>query len=136
MRRSTSYVNPEYFDSGNIGRQTATEDEYFASSSEPSVRIVLDSFVRLLPEYRKSAVEMCVMAGLTYEQAADEISLRRGVKTDKKTVWRWAHAGLQDIQLWLSESSWVAAATNNKIPLARLKEKLPVNLPWEEDDGS
>jgi DNA-directed RNA polymerase specialized sigma24 family protein len=135
MRRTTSYINPEYFDSGEIGRQTADEDKYFASDSEPSVRIVLDNFVKFLPEYRKTAVEMCVMAGLTYEEAADEISLRRGIKTDKKTVWRWARAGLEDLKLWLSNSPWVSAATNGKIPVERLDELIPISLPWEDEDG-
>lgn len=136
MRRTTSYVDPAYFESGNIGAETADRDEYFAADYESADRIVLDSFVSLLPEYRKSAVEMCVMAGWTYEEAAAEISVRRGVKTDKKTVWRWARAGLEDLQVWLRSSPWVAAATAGKIPVDTMMEIMPVELPWEDDDGS
>lgn len=136
MRRSTSYVDPQFFDSGKIGRHTADSDEYFAKDHESSERIVLDSFVQLLPEYRKSAVEMCIMAGYTYEEAAEEISVRRGVSTDKKTVWRWARAGLEDLRTWLIDSPWVGAATAGKIPVEILNAAMPIDLPWEDDDGS
>jgi len=136
VRRTTSYVDPQFFESGNIGRQTADDDEYFAEDYEPAERIVLDSFVSLLPEYRKSAVEMCVMARWTYEDAAEEISVRRGIRTDKKTVWRWARAGLEDLQKWLVDSPWVGAATAGKIPVETLTSLSDVLLPWEDDDGS
>ena len=135
MRRTTSYVDPQYFESGQIGSKTAKPDEYFAEDYESSERIVLDNFVAFLPEYRKSAVEMCIMGQYTFEEAAREISIRRGVETDKKTVWRWAQAGLEDLKRWLMDSPWVNAATAGKIPVELLDASMPVQLPWEDEDG-
>jgi len=96
----------------------------------------MDDFVTLLPEYKKSAVEMCVMANMTYEQAAQKISEHRGINTDKKTVWRWARQGVEEVKTWLMASPWVGALTNGKIPVEYLDKTSSINLPWEEDDGS
>jgi hypothetical protein len=136
VRRSTSLVSPEAFGSGEIGRQTAVTDEYFKQNPEPSVRMILSHFIQYVPEYKKSAVEMCVMSQMTYEAAAETVSIMRGVHTDKKTVWRWAKAGLEDIKKMLINSPWVNAATNGKIPVELLDPAIPIDLPWEEDDGS
>ena len=135
MRPTTSYVSPDAFGSGEIGRQTAVEDEYFKQNPEPSIRMILSHFVQQVPEYKRSAVEMCVMSQITYEAAAETISIMRGVKTDKKTVWRWAQAGLEDIKAMLIRSPWVNAATAGKIPVEFLDPEIPINLPWEENDG-
>ena len=136
IRRTVSTVSPDAFGSGEIGRQTAVDDEYFEQNPEPSVRMILDHFIKYVPEYKKSAVEMCVMSMITYEAAAEQISIARGVNTDKKTVWRWAKAGLEDIKAMLIRSPWVNAATNGKIPVEFLDPSIPIDLPWEEDDGS
>lgn len=135
VRPTTSYVSPDAFGSGEIGRQTAVEDEYFKQNPEPSVRMILSHFVQQVPEYKRSAVEMCVMSQITYEAAAQTISVMRGVQTDKKTVWRWAQSGLEDIKAMLIRSPWVNAATAGKIPVEFLDPEIPINLPWEEDDG-
>jgi len=136
MRRLPDVSIPhEYLESGDIGRQASTKDEYFAKDIEPSTRIVLSNFVALLPEYRKSAVEMCIMGGISYEEAATEISKLRGVATDKKTVWRWARLGVEDIKQWLLSSPWVGALTNGKIPVEYLDANKPISLPWEDNDG-
>ena len=136
IRRTVSYVSPEAFGSGEIGRQTAVEDEYFKKNPEPSVRMILFHFVEHVPEFKKSAVEMCVMSQLTYEEASQKISALRGISTDKKTVWRWAKAGLEDIKVMLIRSPWVNAATNGKIPVEFLDPSISIELPWEDDDGS
>jgi DNA-directed RNA polymerase specialized sigma24 family protein len=137
MRRaSLAYIPPEFFDSGEIGRQTSQEDEYFKSvTSEQSVRMVVDSFVALLPEYYKTAVEMCVMAGITYEEAAEHISVKRGIRTDKKTVWRWAEQGVKMLQEWLVKSPWVNNITDGKIPVDKIDLTASIQLPGV-DDGS
>ena len=134
-RKTISFVSPDAFGSGEIGRQTATHDEYFKQNPEPSVRMILSHFIEYVPEYKRSAVEMCVMSQITYEAAAETISLMRGTKTDKKTVWRWAKAGLEDIKAMLLRSPWVNAATNGKIPVEFLDPEIPIDLPWEDDDG-
>ena len=136
VRPTTSYVSPDAFGSGEIGRQTAVEDEYFKQNPEPSVRMILSHFIEQVPEYKKSAVEMCVMSQITYEAAAETISTLRGVRTDKKTVWRWAQAGLEDIKAMLIRSPWVNAATAGKIPVEFLDPEIPISLPWEEDDDN
>lgn len=134
-RKTVSYISPDAFGSGEIGRQTAVQDEYFKKNPEPSVRMILSYFVKHVEEYKRTAVEMCVMSRITYEAAAQTISVLRGVPTDKKTVWRWAQAGLEDIKGMLIRSPWVNAATNGKIPVEFLDPEIPINLPWEEQDG-
>ena len=136
-RAAHSIVPPVYFESGEIGRQTAQNDGYFVSPmAEDSTRIVMDKFVSLLPEWKRSAVQMCVMANMTYEEAAEEISILRGKKTDKKTVWRWARAGTEELKKWLIKSPWVAHVTNKKIPVESLDKKIPIGLPWGQNNGS
>ena len=135
-RSAHSLVSPDYFENGEIGRQTATRDDYFSSpDAEEASRMVIDNFVNQLPEWKRTAVQMCIMANLTYEEAAEEISILRGKKTDKKTVWRWARAGVEDMKGWLVKSPWVASMTNNKIPVERINKSKPIDLPWRSKDG-
>jgi hypothetical protein len=135
VKKTTVYVDPAFFDSGEIGAKTGTYDSHFLNDTEDSVRMVLDSFVSQLEEYKKSAVEMCVMSKMTYEEAAEHISVARGIETDKKTVWRWARAGLEDLRSWLMDSPWVSPLTNGKIPVESLDKMIDILLPWEDDDG-
>jgi len=136
MRRTTVFIDPALFESGAVAHATGLVDEYFVSSSEDVVRIVLDNFVKELPEYKRTAVEMCIMSRITYEEAAEHISIMRGIPTDKKTVWRWAQSGLEDMKKWLMDSPWVAALTEGKIPVELLDASIPVGLPpWEDEDG-
>ena len=137
VKRTTVFVDPALFDSGAIGQATGETDSYFDSSPEDVVRMVLDNFIKQLPPLKRAAVEMCVMSQMTYEQAAEHIAVMRGVATDKKTVWRWAQSGLEDIKSWLIDSPWVAAITEGKIPVDMLNASLPVGIaPWEDDSGS
>lgn len=136
-RPPDAIIPPEYFDSGEIGRQTSSGDNYFTSKRhEDSTRMVLDTFVKNLPEWKKSAVQMCVMSNMTYEQAAEHISELRGKRTDKKTVWRWARSGLEDLKVWLVKSPWVFYMTNSKIPVQRFDTKKPIQPPWKLNNGS
>lgn len=128
-------IDPGAFESGEIAGMTGSNDGYFTNDVEPTVRMVLDVFLSLLPDNHRNAVEMCIMANLTYEEAAERISIQRGIKTDKKTVWRWARAGMSQLQKWLSDSPWVEPLTNGKIPVDRLKTTLTADLPWEDNDG-
>jgi DNA-directed RNA polymerase specialized sigma24 family protein len=112
-RRTT--IDPEAFGSGAIGMQTATYDRYFTEDKDSTIRIVLANFVNRLPEPQKSAVEMCVMAGMTYEEAAQHISIERGILTHKKTVWRWAKQGVNMLGKMFQNAGWVGAI-DPKIP--------------------
>jgi DNA-directed RNA polymerase specialized sigma24 family protein len=136
VRRTTVFVDPALFESGAVGQATGETDSYFSSSPEDVVRMVMDNFIKQLPPLKRAAVEMCVMSQMTYEEAAEHLSLMRGVKTDKKTVWRWAQAGLEDIKRWLIDSPWVAAITEGRIPVDMLDASISVGLPpWEESNG-
>lgn len=116
MRRPRqTIISPDYFESGEIGRQTAGDDEYFVSTNEKTLRIMFDHFVGKLPEYQRSAVQMCVMSGMTYEQAGEIISVQRGIRTNKKTVWRWAQQGVEMLGKMLQAAGW-AAAISPKVP--------------------
>lgn len=116
MRRPRqAIVSPDYLASGELGGQTADYDEYFSSGGEPTLRILFDHFMSKLPEPQKSAVEMCVMSRLTYEEASQYFTLERGINTDKKTVWRWAQQGVEMLGKMLKAAGW-AAAISPKVP--------------------
>jgi len=130
VKSSTSFVDPEYFASGNIARQTAVTDLYFAVEMEPAVRTVVEEFLKVVPEWRRSAVQMCIMANLTYAEAAEKISVLRGKRTHKKTVWRWAQQGLEELRQLFLVAPWVATMTDGKIPVEQEEPTGPVDLPW------
>jgi len=112
-RRTT--LDPDSFGSGSIGAQTATHDKYFHEHKDSTIRIVLAHFVNRLPEPQKSSVEMCIMAGMTYEEAAHHISIQRGIVTHKKTVWRWAKQGVNMLGEMFQNAGWVGAI-DPKVP--------------------
>jgi DNA-directed RNA polymerase specialized sigma24 family protein len=109
------HVDPDWFNDGQIGVQTATTDHYFIRSDERTMAIVADYFVSQLEEPIRSAVEMCIMQNLSYEEAAQAISLTRGKNTDRKTVWRWARKGVEELQKMFSAAQW-AGAISEKVP--------------------
>lgn len=109
MRRPpTAFVDPEYFESGAIGAQTAQEDEYFRSGAEPTIRIVIDTFLQKLDRNERIAVEMCVMQRHSYAEAAKWFTQDRGRRTDPKTVWRWARNGVKKLGGMFERSGWVS----------------------------
>jgi hypothetical protein len=129
--RSTS-VPPEFFDSGQIGAQSASYDEP-DKEGDDVVRIIIDDFLQFVPEWKRSSVQMTLMSKMTYEEAAQKITELRGVRTDKKTVWRWAQEGVEIIKEYLMASPWVGAMTKGKIPVEYLDESKEIYLPWRED---
>lgn len=131
VRPSTSFVDPEYFASGAIAKQTATQDLYFTREVEPAVRAVVDEFLNLVPEWHRSAVQMCVMANMTYAEAAEKISVLRGKRTHKKTVWRWARKGLEELRSLFEVAPWVGTMTDGKIPVDQQEPKVSIHLPWK-----
>jgi DNA-directed RNA polymerase specialized sigma24 family protein len=96
-------------ESGDIGRQTADVDTYVASGVEPTLRIVVHQFLEQLQEPQRAAVEMCIMKRMTYKEAAEWFTLERGVKTDPKTVWRWAQQGVDRLGTMFSNAKWATA---------------------------
>lgn len=132
MPNKSTSVPPEFFDSGQIGAQTASYDEE-DNEGDDVVRIIIDDFIQFVPEWKRSAVQMTVMSKLTYEEAAEKISVMRGVPTDKKTVWRWAQEGLQIVKDYLIASPWVGAMTNGKIPVEYLDDSKEIYLPWKNN---
>jgi DNA-directed RNA polymerase specialized sigma24 family protein len=116
MRRPRkTTISPDAFSTGDIGAQTATTDKYFHEEKDSTIRILLDHFVSRLDEPQKSAVEMCIMAGMTYEEAAGYISIQRGIGTHKKTVWRWAKQGVNTLGEMFRQAGWATAITP-KVP--------------------
>lgn len=116
MKKYSSPVSPELFESGDIGMSASILDKYFDNTPKEEVlKIVISTFVDALPEWERSSVEMTVMYRMTYEAAAQEISIRRGVKTDKKTVWKWSRRGMKRLQESL-EQNWVHNITGGRVP--------------------
>jgi DNA-directed RNA polymerase specialized sigma24 family protein len=102
-------MDPGYLESGSIGAATSVSDRYFASEHEPTLRILFDQFLQRVPEPQRSAVEMCVMKRVTYKEAAEWFTVHRGVRTDPKTVWRWAQRGTEMLAGMLQAASWASA---------------------------
>lgn len=114
MRRPRqTHLDPEYLESGSIGMATAVYDEYFTERPEPTLRIVLDKFIEHVPEPQRTAMEMCVMKRMTYKEAAEYFTTQRGVTTDPKTVWRWAHQGVKHMARMLGGVAWASAIVPN-----------------------
>jgi len=136
-RPNTTTIDPAWLSSGSIGAQTAIYDEA-QRNGDDVLRIVLDDFVNLLPEWQRSAVQMTVMANMTYREASEIISTLRGIPTDRKTVWRWSKSGVEQIMEWMRKSPWVGAITRNKIPVEYLDKITEATLPspWREDASS
>lgn len=132
MPNRSASVPPEFFDSGQIGAQAASHDEP-EKEGDDVVRIIVDDFLQFVPEWKRSALQMTVMSKLTYEEAAEKITELRGVRTDKKTVWRWAQEGAEIVKDYLIASPWVGAVTSGKIPVEYLDESEEIYLPWRED---
>lgn len=110
MRRPrTVTIDPSYLTSGDIGAQTAHYDTPFESDAEPTLRIVVDYFLQKLEEPQRTAVQMCVMEGISYAQAAEWFSGERGIKTDPKTVWRWAKQGVERLGKMFERAGWAKA---------------------------
>jgi len=107
-RPPTVHIDPEYFNSGSIGAQTSVEDQYFRTGVEPTLRIVIDNFLKKLEPHERAAVQMCVMERYSYAQAAEWFTQERGIKTDRKTVWRWARNGVQKLSGMFERAGWVA----------------------------
>lgn len=116
MRRPRqTTLDPALLDGGLIGSQTASIDKYFESGEADDVlTIVVQNFVDKLNEPRKTAVKMCIMQGISYAEAAETISVLRGIQTDPKTVWRWAQQGVQSVGRMLQAAKWTSEVT--KVP--------------------
>ena len=116
MRRPrTATIDAAWFDTGAIGRQTASLDNYFQTGTvDPTLRIVIDAFVTQLGQPQRTAVEMCLMQGLSYAEAARTISIERGKRTDPKTVWRWARQGADAMRRMLTSAAWTSEMS--KVP--------------------
>jgi DNA-directed RNA polymerase specialized sigma24 family protein len=110
MRRpARTTLDPAVLESGDIGRQTANVDEYFDGGVEPTLRIVVHHFLAQLEEPQRTAVEMCIMKRMTYKEAAEWFTLERRVKTDPKTVWRWAQQGIERLGMMFRNAKWANA---------------------------
>lgn len=123
--RRTS-LDPEWFEAGTIGEQTATTDVYFADTSFDSMALILQQFVEELTEPHRTAVQLIAMQGVTYAEAAaligDDLDLvywlghKPGWQPDRKAVWRWTRRGLTQLHDWLGATEWAGILTDGRIP--------------------
>jgi DNA-directed RNA polymerase specialized sigma24 family protein len=110
MRRpARTTLDPAALESGDIGRQTAVTDQYFDGDVEKTLRIVVTHFMDQLREPQRAAVEMCIMKRMTYKEAAHWFTEERGIRTDPKTVWRWAQQGIAILTEMFENARWVHA---------------------------
>jgi hypothetical protein len=91
--------------------QTADYDDYFYRDRDEVLVLVVRSFVERLEEPVRTAVQMCLMQGLPYSEAAATISVMRGRDTDPKTVWRWARQGAERLRRMFAAADWVSEIT-------------------------
>lgn len=133
-RPGRTTIEPRTFEYGAIAQQTGQWDTYFADVEPDAFQLILAALVERLQEPDRASVQMCVMAGMTYQEAADWFTAVRGATTDRRTVWRWARRGLLTVQEWLEVSPWVSAMTAGRVPLPE-GEVLSVDGPGGFEDA-
>lgn len=119
-RPKRTSLDPSWFEHGAIAKQTATLDTYPSSDADATpgaLLMVLDEMVQQLPEPDRSAVQMTVMSGYSYQEAAEMLEPQLGRLVDRKTLWRWARRGLLTVKERLGDAPWASVLTEGRIPL-------------------
>lgn len=123
MRRpQEASLDPAAFGAGEIGRQTATEDVPFDPDDPEALALVLHQLVLQVEEPWRSAVQMCLMSGIPYREAAELLTKELGYQPDPKTVWRWAQRGLEELAGWLNGTPWIGVLLAGRVPIERTDE--------------
>lgn len=119
------YVDPAFFQDGNLAAAASSKsaEQEVMDNGGPylDAGLVISKLVDQITDERwKASLQMTIMERLTYERAAELLSEEMGRKLDRKQVWRWAQKGLEQMQSWLEDLSWVTELSP-KIPVSHKK---------------
>lgn len=103
-RKSLSY-DPSRADSGVLAGDLSYEDVYFGNDEigEDSAALVLDTLLVDLPERQRAAIEMCVLAQMSYAEAA------RMMGCSDQTMRRETLRAIEFLRTKLDATPWLAA---------------------------
>ena len=85
------------------------------AADDRSLGLVVDRLLADLPHGQRRAVELTVLAGMSYRDAARYLDLTAGGEPDGKRVWRQARRGLAAIRRRL-ETGWPEAIAGHRLP--------------------
>lgn len=95
-------------------------DVYFADDepTTPTLGHIFDRLLNELDEDQRIAVNLVVIGGLSYRQAALEMGLHCGPadRPNKKQAWRLVRYGLRHLRRALEGDEWVQALAGHRIP--------------------
>lgn len=109
-RPKQTRIDPVWLEHGDIGAQTAHWDTYEWDRQGDSLTVVLDRLVERLPEHQRQALRGTVMAGMSYAEVG------RLMGRDRKTVWRWARQGAEQVGVWLADTPWLRVLVADQLP--------------------
>lgn len=108
---------------GAYDRTFGETDDYWQSDATSALGHLIDLVLSDLPRPQRRSIELYVVAGYSYRDAARELDLYVGSppKPDGKKVWRFVQRGLADmreqIAVRLSEpAGWESAFAGDRIP--------------------
>lgn len=102
-------VDPSWLGAGSFGAQFEELLSRRPEMAPKVLAIVLDEAVNGLPEAQGEAVQMVVMAGMSYRQASDLTGVNKG------TLHRRVQAGLEQIERAL-RAPWVQVFIGEHLP--------------------
>lgn len=95
----------------------SVEDRYFVRERATAIGMIADQSLAELPDLYRRAIELTVVAGMSYRDAAREMELYlRSGRPDGKKVYRLRAYGLRLIKHDLLNNEWVTALAGHRIP--------------------
>jgi DNA-directed RNA polymerase specialized sigma24 family protein len=103
-RKSLPY-DPSRSDSGVLANDLSYTDNYFNldPNDEDSAALVLESLIQELPDRQRAAVEMCILARISYAEAG------RMMKCSDQTMRRETMRAIAKIKKRIEATQWLVA---------------------------
>ena len=117
-RPDRTTIDPDLLTRGDIGALTAHHDRYFQTDDPGALEVIFARAVARLREPDRDCVVMVSMHGMTYDEAAELLHPELGRRVHRKTIWRWAQRGLDQLRDELAGSSWAAILLADRLPTA------------------
>jgi DNA-directed RNA polymerase specialized sigma24 family protein len=97
--------DPSRADSGVLAADLSYQDIYFQAQAndEDSATLVLESLIQELPDRQRSAIEMCVLARISYAEAG------RMMKCSDQTMRRETLRAIAKIKKRIEATPWLVA---------------------------
>ena len=105
VKKKVLSYDPSRADSGVLAQDLSYDDIYFKidSSDEDSAALVLDTIIKELPERQRAALEMCVLARITYAEAG------RMMKCSDQTMRRETIRATEKLKKRIEDTPWLVA---------------------------